>query len=63
MTPAMPPCAQLVLLSVRSFLVTSATLPCCETRSANDSPALPLPRTRKSYVCIIAFHSKVSGNQ
>src|SRR5882724_1188161 len=49
-TAATPPCAQLVAASSLARLVTSSTSPCSAARSANDRPAMPEPRTRKSVV-------------
>ncbi len=44
----MPPCAYMVLLSLRLRLVSTATEPCRAASSAKDSPATPPPSTRKS---------------
>src|SRR5262245_56069815 len=47
-TEAMPPWAYWLELSGRRSLVTSSTLPAAAHRSAQVSPAMPLPTTRKS---------------
>ena len=45
-TAAIPPWAQLVELSVASFLVTTSTEPCSAARRAKYRPAMPEPMTR-----------------
>jgi len=47
-TAATPPCARLVAVSTSSFLVITQTLPKPATFNENDSPAMPLPITKKS---------------
>ena len=49
-TAEIPPCAYFVFDSSRERFVMIVTDPCSATSSANVSPAIPLPMTRKSEV-------------
>src|SRR5690606_13540900 len=55
MTQATPPCAKEVFESARARLVMMATEPCAAALRAKLNPAMPLPRTTKSYRFIAAL--------
>ena len=64
-TEAMPPWAYWLELSGRRSLVTSTTRPARAHSSAQVSPAIPLPKTRKSLSTgtMEAFRARPAGSR